>query len=107
MSKDFTIDKVSWHTEVAGNPESRERIMSRFFAIVSFLQDNGLTKRKLVTRIEDVNDDLAIHTRDLTDVGVKFMKAAYDKWVHQVDRGMDPEDTDVLARALAELASPQ
>lgn len=105
MPSDFTIDQVSWHTEVPGNPETSECIVRRFFSVASFLQDNALTNRTLVTGLEDIDDDFAIRTSDLTDIGIEVMKAAYDQWLRRIDAGVAPEDTSVLAKALTKLKS--
>jgi hypothetical protein len=96
---------VSWHTEVAGNPETRKSVLRRFFSVASFLQDNALTNRTLVTCREDIEDDFAIRTSDLTDIGVEVMKAAYEQWLGRIDAGVAPEDTSVLAKALTKLKS--
>ena len=100
---DFTIDKVEWHTSTPGNPEPRELTIRRIFAVASFLQSHGLTNRTLVGRLEDVTDDFAIESRDLTERGMALLRQAYDKWLRKVDRGMAPEDLSLLEKALRAL----
>jgi hypothetical protein len=97
---DFTIDKVEWHTSTPGNLEPRELTVRRLFAVASFLQSHGLTRRPLVGGIEEVTDAFAIESRDLTDRGLELMRQAYDKWVRKVDRGMDPEDLSLFEKTL-------
>ena len=96
----FTIDKVAWHTETPGNPETREQIVARFFAVVSFLQGHGLTKRMLASSPAEISDEFSIEASDLTETGLEVMRKAYEKWVVKVDKGMSPSDTSVLAKAL-------
>ncbi len=96
----FTIDKVVWHTRIPGNPEPREHIVKRFYAIARFLQEHGLTKRTLVTSADEITDDFALHSEDLTELGMRVIKSAYDRWLRRLDRGGDPENTSMLKKAL-------
>jgi hypothetical protein len=96
----FTIDKVAWHTETPGNPETREQIVARFFAIVSFLQQHGLTNRRLASSPAEISDEFSIEAGDLTETGLAVTREAYDKWVRKVDKRMNPSDTSLLAKAL-------
>jgi hypothetical protein len=101
MSETFTIDKVSWHTSTPGNTETPEQTVARFFAVVSFLQSHGLTKRMLASSPQDISNEFSIEASDLTDRGMEVMRKAYDKWVRKVDKGMTPSDTSLLEKALA------
>lgn len=92
----LTIDEVSWHTRTVGNPESREHILQRFYAIAKFLQENGLTTRTLVTVKDEIRDDFAISTSDLTAEGFALIKSGYDKWLKKIDQGADAEDVRCL-----------
>jgi len=96
----FTIDKVSWHTQTPGNPETREQTIARILSVVTFLQEHGLTKRVLASSAHDISDEFSIEAADLTEQGLELMRRAYDKWVRKVDKGMDPKDTSLLAKAL-------
>ena len=97
---EFTIDKVSWHTETPDNTESVDHVIERFFAVVEFLQMHDLTRRVMASRPEDIDLDFAIKSSDLTEKGLEVMKAAYDKWLRKVDKGLDPSDTSILEKAL-------
>lgn len=103
----FTIDRVSWHTETPGNTETREQTVARFWAVVSFLQRHGLTKRTLASSPGQIVDTFSIDTSDLTDEGLEVMRKGYDKWVRRIDRGMTPSDTPLLAKALSEVSGGQ
>lgn len=95
----FPIDAVVWHTQVQGNPESREHILERFRSVAAFLKRNGLLAREL----PGVDDTFLLHSDDLTDEGLALMKAAYDKWLQRVSRGAAPSDVAPLETALAKL----
>ena len=101
MEKNFTIDKVSWHSTVEGNTESRDQIILRFFSLIQFLQNNALLKSTLINNIEQIDDDTAISSSDLTDLGLSVIKDSYDKWLRKVDKGMSPTDTRILEKSLA------
>ena len=49
---------------------------------------------------DDISDEFSIEASDLTDQGLELMRKAYDKWVRKIDKGMDPKDTSLLAKAL-------
>jgi len=101
MERNFTIDKVSWHSTVEGNTESRDHIILRFFSLIQFLQNNVLLKTTLINNIEQIDDDTAISSSDLTDLGLSVIKDSYDKWLRKVDKGMSPTDTRILEKSLA------
>jgi hypothetical protein len=97
----FIIDQVSWHTKVAGNPETRAHIVARFWAVANFLQNNGLTHRKLVQSPSDIGDEFAISSVDLTERGLALMKKVYDKWLTKVDEGASPDDMSMFEKQLS------
>jgi hypothetical protein len=99
----FVIDQVSWHTKVAGNPETREHIIARFWSVVSFLQTKGLTNRVLAESIADIHDNFALSSDDLTEKGFALMKKVYDKWLSKVDEGASAQDLTMFEKQLAKL----
>jgi hypothetical protein len=102
--KDFTIDQVSWHTKVEGNPETPESIRRRFRVVADFLQDNGLTLRVLLPSGIEPNDDFAIRTNDLTEEGLEVIKKGYDKWLKKiVNKRKNLSDVSILSKALNEI----
>ena len=105
VSKDFVIEKISWHTTVKGNPESREQIYERTWAIAKFVQDHGLATRCLASNISELDDDFEIKRSDVTDEGFEFLRATYDRWLRRIDRGGSPSDVSTLDRALRKLRS--
>jgi hypothetical protein len=99
----FLIDQVSWHTKAVGNPESREQIVARFWSVASFLQSNGLTNKVLARSMEDIGEDFAISSDDLTEKGLALMKKVYDKWLSRVDEGASPGDLTMFEKQLMKL----
>ena len=102
--KEFTIDKVSWHTKVADNPESPEMVRRRFKEVANFLERHGLTVRALLEPGQVPTDDFAIRSSDLTRDGLRVMKAGYDKWLKSiVNKKGDVSDLSILDQKLAEV----
>jgi hypothetical protein len=103
MTEHFTIDKVSWHTMTPGNTEPRERTVLRFHVIHKYLRQNNFLRRDLLSENPEIDDTFAISSSDVTEEGLAFIRAAYDRWLRKVDNGMDPRDVSVLDRALKRL----
>jgi len=103
MIKDFTIDKVSWHTKVVGNPESIEFTHKRFKIIIDFLQNNNLVTQTILTENEAVNDDTCIKSNDLTEKGLLLMKKCYDNWLKSIDNGKPIDNLSLFTRTLEDL----
>jgi hypothetical protein len=107
MAQDFTIDKVSWHTSVEGNPETPDRVKQRFRIVAEFLQQNGLTHASLLPLNQDPADDFEIRSSDLTEDGLEIMKRGYDKWLKKVvNQNKDITDVRILQKALQEIRGP-
>ena len=100
MGKSYVITQVSWFTSLQGSTETREDVVRRFFILAQFLQKNGLVKHQLAKDENDITDDFAIRTDDLTEEGYAIMKEPYDRWLHRVDNGMDPANVTSLERGL-------
>jgi hypothetical protein len=99
----FTVCKVSWLTKVRGNEHRRDEIVRHVYYFAKFLQDHGLVRGRLVGEMEDVDDDFAIRSDDLTSEGLSVVRDGYEKWLGRVDRGMAPTDLRILERSLAKL----
>jgi hypothetical protein len=101
--KQFTIDKVGWHTQTPGNTETVQNIHRRFHSVIEFLQDNGLTVRVILLANSNITDDLSINSSDLTDLGMALMKKCYSKWLQRVDHGLPPTDVSVFEKELMKM----
>ncbi|HVS36298.1 MAG TPA: hypothetical protein VMS17_12075 [Gemmataceae bacterium] len=102
--KDYTIDKVSWHTNVDGNPETPERVRARFQIVAQFLQRRGLTVRALLLDDQVPGGNFSIRTSDLTEEGLAVMKKGYDKWLKKIaNKNKDLSDLRILEEALREV----
>jgi hypothetical protein len=105
MSQVFQIFRVAALTQAPGN-EGRQMIyINLFYQVIKFLQDNDLLLRTMANSIEDINDDFVLMSTDLTEEGVEVMKAAFYKWLEKTDKGMPPEDTTLLMKALNKVRS--
>lgn len=96
----YTITRIAWHTPQAREAEPYEAMAAEFWVLVDFLQRNGLTTRQLAASVDDLHEDFGIHTDDVTPEGLVIMKSPYTAWQRKIERGMSPEDTSILERAL-------
>jgi len=97
----FTITKVAWYTHSA-EVFPRDEVVKHFRTIARFLDENGLSSRKLLDPVDrEIGDDFAIGSDDVTAEGLVFMKQGYQKWLKAIDRGKPPDDDAVLERELA------
>lgn len=103
--KTFTIDKISWHTEVEGNPETKEKIYLRFYRIACFLQNHGLTNNKIINDYADLTNDFEINSKDLNELGMLFIKECYDKWLKALSKGVNIDKTKILENSLSKINS--
>jgi hypothetical protein len=84
-----------------------ERIKWGIFVGYKFLQDNGLTTRRLVITPEDV-EELVIKVKDLTEEGLEFSRrsdSSFGRYRSALDRGTDPEKAckNILERDLKKI----
>lgn len=103
MTKPFTIFRVSWATQQLGNENGRDYTIQHVYYLIKFLQENALVVRPLMLDIEDISEDFALSSDDLTDDGLALMKKSYDKWLGKVDKGMSPEDVSFLSKSLSKI----
>lgn len=100
----YTITKMAWYTQRPDNPFPRDAVVTQFRTLMRFLDENGLSSRKLLDPPDrELSDDVAITTEDVTAEGLEFMNRGYEKWLNALDRGKSPADTTILARELAKL----
>ncbi|KRA62109.1 hypothetical protein ASD89_23755 [Caulobacter sp. Root656] len=103
MSDPFIVFKVAWLTKTPGEEHRRSEIIDHFYCIIKFLQDNSLVVRQLITSKDELTDDFALSSSDLTEDGLALMRAAYHKWLAKVDKGMPPQDVTLLEKALKKI----
>jgi len=99
----FTVDRVDWHTETRGDPEPLESARRRFYALVSFLQREGLLVEALASCPEEIGPEFAVRSESLTPMGLELIRRAYSDWMDSVEVSGRPDDTSILERALATL----
>ena len=100
MSQAFQIFRVAALTQASGNEGRQAYIVNVLYQVIKFLQDNKLMVHPMINSIEDVNDAFVLMSTNLTEEGVEVMKAAFYKWLDKTDKGMPPEDTTILMKAL-------
>lgn len=100
---DYTIDKVSWHTSVQGNPETEKYVVERIWHFVDFLQRNHLMQQDLAENIDDIDDEFSIKASHLNDEGIFIVKKCYDRWLTKVDKGGNPNDMGIFERQLIKI----
>jgi len=97
----YTIDRVEWHTNTPGNPESKKSIELRFRTISVFLNEHNLVVETIDIPEQDIPDEFEINTRQLNERGISFMKLVYDKWLQRIDGGALPDDISFLEKKLS------
>lgn len=103
-TKHYMISKASWLIEAWRNyPEEKERIIRQFNIIINFLDDNNLLISKEATVDIDNNNDLVLHTSNLTDKGRELIDLCYEKWLKGFDRGKDPSDLKIFIKGLKKI----
>ena len=103
MVDDYIIDKVGWHTQTEGNPETPKHIELRFRSLLTFLVERDLLSREEIVSEKPLSDAFEIRASDLTPEGLAVMKSSYDRWLNALDRGTDPRKVTILARAVEKI----
>lgn len=102
--KHYAIDKASWQiTAMRNYPEEKEKILRYFNIIIAFLDENNLLISKEATIDKDNDNDLVIHTNNLTDKGRQLIKLCYNKWLNGFNRGKDPSDLKIFIKGLKKI----
>lgn len=97
---DFTVTSIQWlidieqvHADAGFEKLSRELIDRRFFQLVKFLQENGMTNRILFREIDEINEKSALYNSDLNDEGFYFLQLFFSRWSDRIykDKGEEKE----------------
>ncbi|HYG67038.1 MAG TPA: hypothetical protein VD838_05240, partial [Anaeromyxobacteraceae bacterium] len=93
---------MAWYTQRQDSEYRREDVVAQFRTLARFLDENGLTVRKLLDPPDrELDDEFAIGSDDLTEEGMELIRGGYQRWLSALDRGKSPADTTILERALA------
>ncbi|RFS17099.1 hypothetical protein [Emticicia sp. C21] len=108
MEKDFIIIKASWETHRERNYDSfaeNQLTYSYYNSLITFLQEQGLTTRKILSINEKANDNTCIKKSDLKEEGYLLFKKKYiDKWVDLIfDGKRQPTDIKYLEKSLEKI----
>jgi hypothetical protein len=86
-----------------GSTETLDEEIERFSCLARFLEENGLTTRRLANENGAVSDGFMLRVGDLTPEGFAVMKAGYYRWLGSVDRTKNSRNIRILSNALAKL----
>lgn len=100
---DLLIDDLSVHYNASKNRDYRERVVERFRAFISFLQDHGLTVRPILAPGERPDVTTKIMRSDLTEEGYALVLDAYDKWLKLVSASDAVIETALLEESLRKI----
>lgn len=81
----------------------RERIFKLGKALLGFLKSNGLAKHPLLGPDGEPDPTRDVWGSDLTPEGAALMEQCLDRWLGYTDRGGDPENVEILRKALAKM----
>ena len=103
--EDYTITKVSWHTQRPRNYEFDTTIIYKIFqSVIEYLEKNNLAAKPLNGGSTEITEETQIMLSDLTVEGHLFMKAIYNKWMDKVMEGkVAPDDYKLLDKALKKI----
>jgi hypothetical protein len=90
------IDQTAIHLAACKNPAYRSRVWVRFEALLSFLRDQGWIDDSVIDRYAGDRENFELHAADLTQDGLDFTMANYDKWLRKVDRGENTKSAEEL-----------
>jgi len=111
LPKDYVITRVDWDLP-SNQPGSRFRLdelREEYWSFFSFLQDNGLSTRKLASRKEDISGETELTVGDLTEDGMELIRTGYQRWLEALDRAgpagrrQKAKDVTLLSKYLAKI----
>lgn len=109
LPDDYVIDVVGWRLpeHQPGSPYTLEDAREEFWALFSFLQDQGLVRRRIVRSRSEITPTTELLAGDLTDEGVELIRTGYQRWLAALDRAGPQKrrekanDVRILERSLA------
>ncbi len=104
MSKITVYDKVSWHFPEGKDCPSIEAAKVHFRAIMKWLKENNLLNEEGMEAYEiGLDDDFAITSSMLNEVGNEILKKHYFDWLKAVGykEYIDEKDMQLLDNALS------
>src|SRR5882724_8432711 len=82
------------HRDAGFSVDSSEVIRRKLWTLTHFFQTHSLTNRMLAESRDQINKSFAIHTTDLTDEGIAFVRTMVpENWEVKTK---SPEDTSIL-----------
>ncbi len=104
---DVPVWDLGWFLQCnVNNPEFRDRDRAMTVALVGFLQEHGLLKKRFLEDSEEPPSDLLIKESDLTEKGLAFHNSlAIDRWLRANDDIRKPLSMRSLERGLKAIRS--
>lgn len=105
MGETTVYDKVSWHFPEGKSCPSLEAAKAHFKAIMQWLKEhNLLTEEGLDAYEAGIDDDFAITSTMLNDIGNKILREYYSDWLRSIGykKNIDAKDMKLLDEALKE-----
>ena len=105
MDKITVYDKVSWHFPEGKNCPSLEAAKAHFRAIMEWLKKHNLLTEEGIEAYEiGIDDDFAITSSMLNEIGNEILKKYYSDWLKSVGykKFIDAKDMKLLEDALRE-----
>ena len=104
---DWTITSFQWKKQIADRYraagiafDSEDTIYEKLYNLAEFLQRNQLTKQPLIKSKSQLGENFSIRASELTDEGVKLIRACHTKWV---TKAKAPHDMTIMEQALRKL----
>jgi hypothetical protein len=109
--KPFTITSFEWDKDIeerlaAGgeNFDSEEVILRKLSTLARFLDENGLSTRRLTSAGGSVDRNFVLKSTDLTPEGLQLIRKGYENWER---RAKTPEDVRPLEKALRSIRAEE
>ena len=100
-AKEFAVTSLAWERDIgrrqrdAGFAAIPDEIMvPRFWQLLRFLQQRGLTAHTIASSLADVSEGTVLRNSDLTDKGFHFIQRFHGRWLNRTrkDCGEAQED---------------
>lgn len=87
------------------NKTYRERVKSNGEKLMQFLKKNNLIKIDPFNDNGEIKENLEVKQSELTEEALELFKKAIPSWWNYLDKGGDPDNMNILEKALAKIRS--
>ena len=104
MAKDRLVLSIGAELAASKNRRYRESVYHSYEVLVSFLQEQKLTTRRLLESSERPPNNFQIRSSDLTEEGAELLHRALEEWMDAIASGKSAEtDVSILERELKQI----